>query len=195
MSTPIKQIFDRQGIHVPGGIILDDDPSDGAHPRSVTFTFGPSDSPLEVSELIPAGWRPDDIVCADPDGGTSVDVSKATAFIDADPGESIVCIFVNSKESEEDDIRALRDAIDTAPDEAFKAPGHRTAMSSIVDAIETRLEQDDLDQAAKEAQILQNRVDGCHQSGTPDGDDWVTDCSIQERLHEIIEALIGTLSR
>ena len=82
---------------VPGGIILDDDPSDGAHPRSITFNFGPSDSPLEVSELIPAGWRLDDLVCTDPDGGTSVDVPNATAFIDADPGELIVCIFVNCR--------------------------------------------------------------------------------------------------
>ncbi len=37
-----------------------------------------------------------DITCNDPDGGTSVNISSATAVIDLDAGENITCTFTNT---------------------------------------------------------------------------------------------------
>ena len=51
-----------------------------------------------VSEAsIPVGWNLSSIVCNDPDGGTTTDLGTATANIDLDAGEGIVCTFTNTK--------------------------------------------------------------------------------------------------
>lgn len=47
----------------------------------------------DVSELVPDGWNLSHIDCVDPDRGSSVDA--ATASIDLDSGETVVCTFTN----------------------------------------------------------------------------------------------------
>ena len=49
-----------------------------------------------VTEALPPGWTLTDLSCADPDGGSAVDPAAATATLDLDPGEHVVCTFVNT---------------------------------------------------------------------------------------------------
>lgn len=79
---------------VPGGITLNDDPSD-AMPRSITFQVGLSETPLEVVEMLPSGWVVEDIVCTGPADGARVDVAAGTVLVERDPGEEVRCTFVN----------------------------------------------------------------------------------------------------
>ena len=70
---------------------LDDD-SDG------TLSNGKEFNDMEVGPwptvaTLPTGWRIKDIVCSDPDSGTTVDNAAATAAIDLDDGETINCTF------------------------------------------------------------------------------------------------------
>ncbi len=50
-----------------------------------------------VQETVPGGWTLTNLVCIDPDGGSSVDVPNATATLDLDPGETIYCNFYDTK--------------------------------------------------------------------------------------------------
>lgn len=93
------QDFEFESVLFPTGIVLDDDPTSGTPPRSRTFTVDPRGDPIKVAEVIPDGWKLEDIVCIDPDGGTTVDVAAGTAAIDTDPGESVRCTFVNVKKT------------------------------------------------------------------------------------------------
>jgi hypothetical protein len=43
------------------------------------------------------GWALTDIVCDDPDGGTTVSLGNRRANIDLDPGETVVCTFTNTR--------------------------------------------------------------------------------------------------
>lgn len=45
----------------------------------------------------PAGWDFTDLVCVDPDGGTTVDIGTRTATIDLDTGEIITCTYTNTR--------------------------------------------------------------------------------------------------
>jgi len=81
-----------------GNFFLDDD-TDPTLPNTVTFQ-NQAPGTYSVSEVsIPAGWNLSSIVCNDPDGGTTTDLGTATANIDLDAGEGIVCTFTNIKQA------------------------------------------------------------------------------------------------
>ena len=48
-----------------------------------------------VAETQLAGWGLGALTCLDPDFGTQVDLSSASATIDLDPGETVICTFAN----------------------------------------------------------------------------------------------------
>lgn len=80
--------------------------------KSATFTgLAPGD--YEVTETpIPAGWDLADIVCVDPDAGTTVSVATATVTIDLDGGESVTCTFVDEQRGS---ITIVKDALPDDP--------------------------------------------------------------------------------
>lgn len=77
------------------GFSLDDD-ADGALPNTRTFgnltpgTYG-------VTETALAGWDLSNLVCADPDTGSVVNVAARAATIDLDAGETITCTYTNTR--------------------------------------------------------------------------------------------------
>ena len=76
-----------------GAFSLDDD-ADPTLPDGLRFD-NLSPGALEVTQTTPADWLLLDIVCADPDAGTTVDVAMGAAMIDLDAAESITCTFSN----------------------------------------------------------------------------------------------------
>jgi hypothetical protein len=81
-----------QNIDQSGNFILTD-PADNTE----TFNNVAAGS-FSVTEAVLAGWTLDDIVCVDPDQGTTVNVGQRTASIDLDPGETVTCTFENSED-------------------------------------------------------------------------------------------------
>jgi len=67
-----------------------------ANTGSQSFT-GLSPGAYDVAEIIPAGWNLTDLVCADPNGNSVIDVAAGTVTINLDPGESISCTFTNTQ--------------------------------------------------------------------------------------------------
>lgn len=82
--------------------------------------------------------------------------------------------------------------IEALPDEAFKAPGHRTAFLAILEAIERRIAAGDEAHAVQHLETLRGRVDGCGSSA--DGNDWIVDCTAQVEIRGWIDLLIANLS-
>jgi len=68
------------------------DPSDDTE----TFNDVPTGS-YTVTETGEVGWTLDDIICVDPDNGSSD--AGATATIDLDDGETVTCTFSNSRDT------------------------------------------------------------------------------------------------
>jgi uncharacterized repeat protein (TIGR01451 family) len=74
---------------------LDDD-ADPTLPNTVTFA-NLNAGAYTVTELgPPAGWQLTNLVCNDPDGGTTVDLGTRTVNIDLDAGETVTCTFTNT---------------------------------------------------------------------------------------------------
>ncbi len=68
---------------------------DGDGNNSVTFT-DVAEGSYSIEEIVPAAWNLTEITCSDPDGQTLVNLTSATASIDLDYGESIICTFRNT---------------------------------------------------------------------------------------------------
>ena len=67
----------------------------GSSPNWRTFN-NLSPGVYTVAESLPGGaWMLDDILCVDPDAGTTVDLAAAEATIDLDLGEAVLCTFDN----------------------------------------------------------------------------------------------------
>ncbi|HEV8251509.1 MAG TPA: FG-GAP-like repeat-containing protein [Gaiellaceae bacterium] len=90
--------------------------------------------------------------------------------------------------SDPDTVGALVAAL---PDDAFKAPGQRTAMLSRLDDVEQRILARDIAGAVDGFSDLLKRVDGCGDSAGRD--DWIVDCEAQRAIRAAIEGVIAAL--
>lgn len=86
-----------------GSFTLVDD-TGGSNSR--TFTRPPGI--YTVAETVPAGWDLVNITCSDPDGQTVATLGTASAAIDLDSGEGVVCTFSNGKHGS---ITIVKDAV------------------------------------------------------------------------------------
>ncbi|WP_337731938.1 MULTISPECIES: right-handed parallel beta-helix repeat-containing protein [unclassified Pseudoxanthomonas] len=76
---------------------LDDD-ADATLPNIHTFTDLATGS-YTVTETTVAGWTLTNLVCVDPDSGSTVNVGTGAATLDLDAGETITCTYTNSKQA------------------------------------------------------------------------------------------------
>lgn len=74
---------------------LDDD-ADATLSNLHTFT-GVAAGGYTVTETVVPGWTLTNLVCLDPDSGSTVDLGTGTATLDLDAGETITCTYTNSK--------------------------------------------------------------------------------------------------
>ena len=75
-----------------GGFSLVDDGS--GNDNSITFEDLDAGSYSVTEDALPTGWSLDSLSCQDPDNGTTI--SGATASIDLDADEHVVCTYVNT---------------------------------------------------------------------------------------------------
>jgi hypothetical protein len=72
--------------------------SEGSPPFMMSKGSGPLPAgTYTVSELVPSNWKLTDLVCADPDNGSEVDFTTATATVDLDANETVTCTFTDTK--------------------------------------------------------------------------------------------------
>ena len=99
-----------------GSFTLDDDAGapgeDASYANSaVAEDLEPGDYQLSGLDLGGPGWTLAALTCDDPDGGTLTDRLDASATVDIDPGEQIVCTYSFSRQS-------LTVVLDTLPNDA-----------------------------------------------------------------------------
>jgi len=84
------------GYDFGGGFSLDDD-TDGTLPNTHSFNnLVPGSYSVTEGGLLFLNWSLTGLTCTDPDGGSTTDLVFATATIDLDAGESIICTFTNT---------------------------------------------------------------------------------------------------
>jgi len=86
---------------------------------------------------------------------------------------------------------AIATAVDGLPDGAFKAGGHRTAMSARLAGIQASMDTGKADQAIHHLANLRRQVDGC--GAKADMDDWIVDCEAQLEIRVLLDDLIADL--
>jgi hypothetical protein len=72
--------------------------------------------------------------------------------------------------------------------------GLRTAMLSILNAIELAILEEDNAEAIRKLQNLRRRVDGCETGPIADRNDWIIDCTAQNMVRDLIDTLIANLN-
>jgi hypothetical protein len=133
----------------------------------------------------------------------SGDLALVGAHVDDDNGDgsgsAYVFELVPDPDSDGDGIPdgsdpdILSDMLSTFRDDAFKSGGgHRTAMQSILDDVESAIAGGDVDEAIRKLENLRRHVDGC--GAAADNNDWITDCAAQLQVRDLIDALIANLS-
>ncbi len=83
------------GYNFGGGFSLDDD-TDGTLPNTRTFIpLIPGTYTLTQGSV--SGWSLTDLVCIDPDSGSTTDLGTATATMDLDAGENVICTYTDTQ--------------------------------------------------------------------------------------------------
>ncbi len=95
-----------------------------------------------------------------------------------------------------EDVEWLQNAINALPDSAFKdrsrSRGLRNAMINILNDVELAVADGNIDEAMKLLENTRRHVDGCGLS--PDGNDWIVDCTAQVEIRELIDIYIANLA-
>ena len=82
-------------ITLVAGFSLDDD-ADPTLPNTRTFSNLALGTYTLTEGAMPVGWLFTNLVCVDPDSGTTVDLVTRTATIDIDAGETVTCTYTNT---------------------------------------------------------------------------------------------------
>jgi hypothetical protein len=91
----------------------------------------------------------------------------------------------------EDATASLTEMIEWMPIGAFSAQGHKTSFLANLKGVQNAIDAGDTADAAAKLNALLKRVDGC---GTgPDRNDWVTDCTAQVEIRNLIYNLLEGL--
>jgi uncharacterized repeat protein (TIGR01451 family) len=78
-----------------GSFNLDDD-TDGTLPNTQTF-LSLVPGTYTLTQGIVSGWSLTGLTCVDQDNGSSVDLGTATATIDVDAGENVICTYTDTQ--------------------------------------------------------------------------------------------------
>jgi hypothetical protein len=91
---------------------------------------------------------------------------------------------------------ALQDALAAvnALDPAVFKKNKQTSLSNQINAALALVEQNLNADALVQAQSILGKTDGCATSGTPDNNDWITDCASQEQVRPFIQEAIVYLN-
>jgi hypothetical protein len=81
------------------------------------------------------------------------------------------------------------------PAGSFASKGHRSAIQDRLEKVEASIKAGEIEAAVTELQSLRLRVDGCNGSTNQKADknDWITRCSDQRAVRDLIDELIGAL--
>jgi hypothetical protein len=95
-----------------------------------------------------------------------------------------------------EDTEFIENAINALGDEAFKdsstGKGLRNALVHRLENAERAVARGQVDQAIHQLENVRRHLDGC--GASPDGDDWIIDCTAQVEIRELLDLLIANLS-
>jgi hypothetical protein len=91
------------------------------------------------------------------------------------------------------DVEFIANAIQALPASSFQPPGEgtRTAILLLLDAVEKKLLDGDVEHALALLATLRKRVDGCGSSA--DGNDWIRVCPDQIPIRTLVDLLAANL--
>ena len=107
-----------------GGVLMDDDPSDGSVLRQFSRTLE-AGTYIAVEDAV-IGWNVTAVTCEDPDSGSSGSPANRTATIDLDAGETVTCTFRNEPDPNvpRGTLVIVKDAVPDDPQAfSFSIPG------------------------------------------------------------------------
>jgi hypothetical protein len=95
-----------------------------------------------------------------------------------------------------EDTEFIENAINALGDGAFKdsstGKGLRNALVQRLENAERAVARGQVDQAIHQLENVRRHLDGC--GASPDGDDWIIDCTAQVEIRELLDLLIANLS-
>jgi hypothetical protein len=146
----------------------------------------PDTQPYRDADLDGDGQVCGVVLGADSDGDGLSDADEATLGTDPlDPdtdGDGIV---------DGSDPDVIADVVSALPDVAFHSAGNQNAMLVRLADIEEDIAAGDTDGAITQLRNLRRRVDGC--GSEADMNDWISDCTAQASVRDLIDAMIASL--
>ena len=92
-------------------------------------------------------------------------------------------------------LQGARDKVDEFDSSIFSNKNNRTNLTKWIDEVITQIEEGLYTDALSKLQggSVLGKTDGCADSGAPDNNDWILDCSSQDELYELLTQAIGCL--
>ncbi|MCW5198326.1 FG-GAP repeat protein [Desulfobulbus sp. F4] len=128
--------------------------------------------------------------------GWAIALSGDAAFVTANnddekgPGAGAAWAFSLVRLALQDALAAVN-ALDPA---VFKKANRQVSLSNQINAALALVEQNLNADALVQAQSILGKTDGCATSGTPDNNDWITDCASQKQVRPFIQEAIVYLN-
>lgn len=192
-----------------GTVMVDDinpGPADGLAP--LTQRFANVGGAFVFSAEGPSGWE---LYGVDSDDDALSDLGEASLGTDALDPDSDDDGIIDSLDPmpldpdidddgivDGEDPDLIADAVLALPVGVFASAGdpegQRNAMLSRLADIEQKIMDGDIAGALRDLRNLRRHVDGCETAGMADRNDWISDCTAQDAIRDLIDLLIINIS-
>jgi hypothetical protein len=190
---PIANAGDDQAVNVGNPVTLDGGNSWDSDGNPLTYSWAFTSIPAGSAATLDDPTLVNPTFTADVPGTYVVSLIVNDGTVNSEP--SRVTISAVTKQTEAISmVQNEINVINGLDKEVFNNPNNKKALTSKLNAVIEKLENDECQDALKKLENdLLKKTDGCALTGEPDKNDWIIDCQAQAQVYPLIVDAIELL--
>lgn len=192
---PVANAGGNQAVSVGDIVVLDGSGSSDANGDPLTYAWSFTSIPDGSSAILSGAGTSFASFTADLPGTYVVSLVVNDGFIDSDPDTANITAVAAQSAAQGVLINATS-VINSLDPGVFKNSNLVNALTNKINAVLAMIDQGLYQEALDKLQNdILGKTDGCATSGSPDKNDWITDCGAQSQVYPLIMQTIELLRR
>jgi PKD repeat protein len=190
---PVADAGVSQSIILGEGVTLDGSHSSDVNEDPLTFQWSLVSVPEGSIAQITNPTNAQTTIVPDKVGTYSIQLVVNDGSIDSDPSSIEIEVVVRESQIITD-IQNIENYISTIPVDLLKNTNMQNSLNNKLNAVIADVSDGDYNGAINKLQNdILAKTDGCAVSGSPDKNDWITDCSVQTVIYPQIISIINKI--
>jgi len=190
---PVADAGGNQAVTLGQTVLLKGGGSSDANGDALGYTWHIVSAPAGSTVALVGDTTKEPSFTANAAGTFVISLIVNDGFLNSDP--STVTVEVTTRQSQAiNEVRQAITAINALSDGSFKNPNLRNALTNKLNAVLRDIDQGHYQDALNKLQHdVLGKTGGCSSIGSPDKNDWITDCTSQNRVVPALQRALALL--